>query len=64
MRNTGEPISESDYEKIFNKFYQGGKDKTRGNGIGLSIVKHVVDLHCGKVSVESQGRVTTFTVIL
>ena len=64
VRNTGEPISESDYEKIFNKFYQGGKDKTRGNGIGLSIVKHVVDLHCGKVSVESQGRVTTFTVIL
>lgn len=65
VQNKGEPIAESDYEKIFQKFYQcESSSKKDGNGIGLSIVKHIVDLHEGQVSAESKDGFTTFTVRL
>ena len=50
-------------EKIFSKFYQAGQKK-EGNGIGLSIVKHIVDLHEGKISVTSDTDSTIFSVTL
>ena len=39
-------------------------NKKEGNGIGLSIVKRIVDLHEGEISVESKDGLTTFTVKL
>lgn len=65
ITNSGETIPEEEFGNIFNKFYQ--KDKTaqrEGNGIGLSIVSHIVKLHQGNVSVKSANNVTTFTVTL
>lgn len=63
--NEGPEIPKDDYEKIFNKFYQTKyTTKKEGNGIGLSIVKHIIDLHGGKISVNCQGGFTTFTVAL
>lgn len=63
--NIGESIPESDYVNIFQKFYQCDHARTKqGNGIGLSIVKHIVDLHEGQIQVESKGGKTSFTVIL
>ena len=64
FENTGVPIAEEDYEKIFGKFYQCDRSGREGNGIGLSIVKRVVDLHGGSVSVKSEGGRTAFTVFL
>ena len=66
ITNYGPEISESDYEAIFNKFFQCDKSRaTEGNGIGLSIVKHiVVTLHGGDIKVMSGNGKTTFTVIL
>ena len=65
VANHGEEISDEDKGKIFNKFYQKNKGVgAEGNGIGLSIVKHVVDIHKGNVSVESENGVTVFTVFL
>lgn len=65
VENTGSQVSEEEQEKIYNKFYRSknneGKD---GNGIGLSIVKHIVDLHDGRIFVKSQNDKTAFTVIL
>ena len=50
---------------IFDKFYQGDESHaTEGNGIGLAVVKSVVDLHGGNVSAQSKDAVTTFTVTL
>lgn len=63
ISNEGEVIDEKDIDKIFNKFYQLGQKK-EGNGIGLSIVKHIVNLHGGSIKVTSSEEKTTFTVIL
>lgn len=63
--NFGTEIPESDYDAIFNKFYQCDKSRSsEGNGIGLSIVKHIINLHNGEIKVESKNGKTAFTVIL
>ncbi len=63
--NSGTIISESDCEKIFNKFYQADKTHAKsGNGIGLSIVKRIVELHKGAISVARENDMTVFTVTL
>lgn len=65
VSNTGKDIDPEKIDKIFNKFYQGDESHAgEGNGIGLAIVKRVVDLHSGKVSVKSQNGMTSFTVEL
>lgn len=62
ITNHGVTIDKEDYDKIFQKFYRADKIKKDGNGIGLSIVKHIVDLHGGKIAVNSEKGETTFTV--
>jgi len=65
VQNTGSFIPESEYGKIFGKFYRvEGQDEKEGNGIGLSIVKHIVDLHDGRIFVKSVNNVTAFTVVI
>lgn len=63
--NVGVKISDEDKEKIFTKFYQADKSYSKtGNGIGLSIVKKIVELHKGTVSVNYVNNKTIFTVKL
>jgi len=65
VTNTGVPIRDEDKEKLFQKFYQADSTHVReGNGIGLSIVRRIVELHKGSVSFESKEGVTTFFVTL
>ena len=65
ISNTGTTIPEDKQKYIFNKFYQADEShSTGGNGIGLAIVKRIVELHNGSVSVESDNGSTTFTVCL
>ena len=65
ISNPGKSIPPENLSRIFNKFYQADEShSSEGNGIGLAIVKKVVDLHNGQVSVESNGGTTTFTVKL
>ena len=63
--NSGEGIPMKSIERIFQKFYQADSSHaSEGNGIGLAIVKKVVDLHNGTVSVQSENNLTMFTVTL
>jgi signal transduction histidine kinase len=63
VRNTGSEISKETQKKIWNKFYQADESHAgEGNGIGLAIVKRIVDLHSGSVAVESGDGLVTFTV--
>lgn len=65
ISDTGDPINEKDAKRIFSKFYQGDTShSTEGNGVGLAIVKKVVDLHGGRVSAASKDGVTRLTVYL
>jgi signal transduction histidine kinase len=65
VSNTGSEIPTEKQKRIFNKFYQADESHaTEGNGIGLAIVKRVVELHNGAVEVISADGVTTFTVSL
>lgn len=65
VSNTGSTVPEEKQKKIFSKFYQVDESHaTEGNGIGLAVVKHIVQLHQGTVAVRSGSGVTTFMVSL
>jgi len=53
-------------KRIFDKFYQGDRSRaTEGTGLGLSLVKRILELENGKIEVESEpGKGTSFTVTL
>ncbi len=68
VSDTGLGIPQEESQKIFHKFYQvaeGSGTKPKGTGLGLAISKALVELHCGKIWVESQvGRGSTFCFTL
>jgi len=66
ISDDGIGISEDKLDKIWLRFYQVDPSKNGDNsGLGLSMVKKIVELHKGEIFVESElGKGTTFTIIL
>ncbi len=68
VTDTGVGIDTAELPRIFDRFYRGSRAneaRGSGSGLGLAIVKSIVDMHAGRVSVESLvGRGSTFTVTL
>ena len=59
VKNDGEPISDTDLSHLFERFYKG---KGGVHGIGLAIVKSIVEQHGGVIEVESNDEETAFTM--
>lgn len=65
ITNYGFEIPKEAMPKLFNKFYQAdASHSTEGNGIGLAIVKKIIDLHNGTVKAKSENLAVTFTVTI
>jgi PAS domain S-box-containing protein len=61
VRDTGPGMTAAQQANLFRRFWQARRVDRRGVGLGLSIVKGIVDAHGGEVAVESDGRTgTTF----
>ena len=65
IQDRGIGISEVDQQRLFDPFVRGSNvDSIPGNGLGLSIVKNLVEIHDGKIEVESKvGIGTSFYVV-
>jgi signal transduction histidine kinase len=68
VEDHGDGIPREDHQRIFERFYRRGSElrrQTQGVGIGLSIVKHIVEAHGGQVLVRSAvGQGSRFTIEL
>jgi two-component system phosphate regulon sensor histidine kinase PhoR len=68
IADTGLGIAEEDLEFIFDRFYKADRSRNRstmGSGLGLSIVKKIIDMHQGTIKAESQlGEWTKMTIQL
>lgn len=66
IKDKGAGMDKYTKEYLFDKFFQGDRSRnTEGNGLGLSLVKRILDLSGGEITVESEpGKGTCFTVIL
>lgn len=68
IKDNGVGIAENDLPYIFSHFYRADKSRNRssgGSGIGLAIVKQLIEIHGGMVKVESQtGEGSQFTIYL
>jgi signal transduction histidine kinase len=68
VTDRGIGVAKADQKKIFEKFYRAENSlvhETKGSGLGLALVHHIMEAHGGGVEVESAlGKGSTFTLIL
>jgi len=67
VHNQGEPLSDSEQDRIFEKFYRGSRarDRVPGTGMGLAIAREIVQAHGGNIRVESSADLgTEFTATI
>ncbi len=68
VQDFGVGIKPEEIDKVFDRFYRGGDELTRtvkGSGLGLTLVKQIIQAHHGNVHIESEpGRGSTFSIRL
>lgn len=68
IQDWGIGIAQEELDKIFQQFYRGpdlGSKKVRGSGLGLTLVRQIVDAHKGQIEVQSKpGKGSVFTIRL
>jgi signal transduction histidine kinase len=68
VKDTGIGIPRGEQKKIFEKFFRGEDSlvhETKGSGLGLALVRHIMEAHGGAAEVESTpGKGSTFTLVL
>ena len=68
VRDKGIGVAKADQKRIFEKFYRAENTlvhTTKGSGLGLALVQHIMDAHGGTVDLESgPGQGSTFTLVL
>ena len=68
VADRGIGIPRAEQAKVFEKFYRVGNGlvhDVKGSGLGLSLVKHIIEAHHGSISIESDvGKGTRFTILL
>jgi signal transduction histidine kinase len=68
VTDRGIGVAKADQKKIFEKFYRAENSllhETKGSGLGLALVQHIMEAHGGTVEVESTpGKGSTFTLVL
>lgn len=68
VRDYGIGIPASEHKSVFQKFVRGAASTSggiRGTGLGLAMVRHIVEAHRGTVNLESvEGKGSTFTIVL
>ena len=66
MKDFGFGIKKEEIDKVFDRFYRGGDELTRtvkGSGLGLTLVKQIVEAHKGSIQVESEpGKGSVFAM--
>lgn len=63
VSNSGSEIKKEEVSKLFERFYQK-KESQQGVGIGLALVKELVDLYQGKIETNVENGILSFTVLL
>jgi signal transduction histidine kinase len=68
VRDDGIGIPPNDVKRVFEPFYRGNNAvdaQIEGSGLGLSLTKHIIEAHGGKISVKSaEGKGSVFTIVL
>jgi signal transduction histidine kinase len=68
VRDRGIGIPKSEHKKVFEKFYRAEHSlmhETKGSGLGLSLVKHIMEAHRGSVELDSApGKGSAFSLVL
>jgi signal transduction histidine kinase len=68
IADRGIGVRPAEQGKIFDKFYRAGDSlvhETKGSGLGLPLVRHIMEAHGGRVEVTSDpGQGSTFTLVL